>query len=149
MGSCFKACCSRYPGSRYITFNALQLRTRSGWDCLEGRKKCKEIYCRPNCRSWYEFPSPLIRSDTNNIGCFVDSCRKCPECSVDDIQYCSGKREGGFPGLVNTYGSPLLDVEKHTKGFLHHRALFLTLLRGLFSRNCRDSRFCLEYSSRT
>ncbi|KAJ3337534.1 hypothetical protein HDU91_001467, partial [Kappamyces sp. JEL0680] len=56
--------------------------------------------------------------DAVGVGCFVDSCRKCPECTHPDalIQYCSGTRQGDFPGLVGTYGAPLLDVEKHTKG---------------------------------
>ncbi|KAJ3197177.1 hypothetical protein HK101_005456 [Irineochytrium annulatum] len=56
--------------------------------------------------------------DTVGVGCFVDSCRTCDECTHEEklIQYCSGKREGGFPGLVGTYGAPVVDGTGHTFG---------------------------------
>ncbi|KAJ3133408.1 hypothetical protein HK101_004463, partial [Irineochytrium annulatum] len=55
---------------------------------------------------------------TVGVGCFVDSCRKCEECTCPEalIQYCSGKREGGLPGLVETFGSAVLDGTDHTYG---------------------------------
>ncbi len=39
--------------------------------------------------------------DRVGVGCFVDSCRECPECRGGDEQYCSG---GGMVGTYNAVG---------------------------------------------
>jgi alcohol dehydrogenase (NADP+) len=54
------------------------------------------------------------KGDLVGVGCFVDSCRKCPECTRQLVQYCSGPRYKGT-GPVNTYGHPD-QQEGHTKG---------------------------------
>jgi uncharacterized zinc-type alcohol dehydrogenase-like protein len=54
------------------------------------------------------------KGDIVGVGCFVNSCRKCPECTKDLVQYCSGPRYKGT-GPVNTYGHPD-EHEGHTKG---------------------------------
>ncbi|KAI8908354.1 alcohol dehydrogenase [Gorgonomyces haynaldii] len=54
--------------------------------------------------------------DVVGVGCFVNSCRNCDECKQGLIQYCSGKRDGGLPGLVGTYGAKVLDGTSHTHG---------------------------------
>ncbi|KAJ3020150.1 UNVERIFIED_CONTAM: hypothetical protein HDU68_010324 [Siphonaria sp. JEL0065] len=47
--------------------------------------------------------------DVAGVGCFVDSCRSCIECSDELIQYCVN-------GTKGTYGSPLTDGTSHTMG---------------------------------
>lgn len=54
--------------------------------------------------------------DTVGVGCFIGSCGTCPECKDSLIQYCSGKREGGLPGLIETYGAQLSDGTGHSMG---------------------------------
>ncbi|KAI9344562.1 NADP-dependent alcohol dehydrogenase C [Obelidium mucronatum] len=49
------------------------------------------------------------KGDTAGVGCFVDSCRSCKECTQELIQYCS-------KGTTGTYGSPLTDGTGHTFG---------------------------------
>ncbi|KAI8842238.1 NADP-dependent alcohol dehydrogenase C [Chytriomyces cf. hyalinus JEL632] len=46
---------------------------------------------------------------TVGVGCFVDSCRECKECSDDLIQYCA-------KGVTGTYGAPVKDGTGHTHG---------------------------------
>ncbi|KAJ3261671.1 hypothetical protein HK103_004622 [Boothiomyces macroporosus] len=47
--------------------------------------------------------------DAVGVGCFVNSCRECPECKDELIQYCA-------KGVTGTYGSPQSDGTSHTKG---------------------------------
>ena len=68
--------------------------------------------------------------DTVGVGCFVDACMKCEECSKKLIQYCSGTRYKGT-GPVNTYGTPV-ESEGHTKGIF---MLKKVVTRSLLSSN--------------
>ncbi|KAJ3085305.1 hypothetical protein HK100_009093 [Physocladia obscura] len=47
--------------------------------------------------------------DTVGVGVFVDSCRKCDECTRDLVPYCA-------KGVIQTYGSPVNDEIGHTLG---------------------------------
>jgi len=55
--------------------------------------------------------------DKVGVGCFVDSCRTCPECKEGIDQYCSGgKLDDGTPAHKMTYGTPVSDGTSHTYG---------------------------------
>ncbi len=49
--------------------------------------------------------------DRVGVGCFVDSCRDCPECKAGEEQYCSNG------GTVWTYGSPGRDGKSTDGGY--------------------------------
>jgi Zn-dependent alcohol dehydrogenase len=49
------------------------------------------------------------------VGCFVDSCRTCPNCRLGDEQYCLGDGKGG---AVRTMGRILCP---HTVHALMHQ----------------------------
>jgi uncharacterized zinc-type alcohol dehydrogenase-like protein len=49
--------------------------------------------------------------DRVGVGCFVDSCRECPECLAGEEQYCS------TGGTVWTYGSPGRDGKSTDGGY--------------------------------
>jgi alcohol dehydrogenase (NADP+) len=49
--------------------------------------------------------------DRVGVGCFVDSCRKCPQCIAGEQQYCTN------PGMVGTYNSTGRDGEPTQGGY--------------------------------
>jgi uncharacterized zinc-type alcohol dehydrogenase-like protein len=52
--------------------------------------------------------------DTAGVGCMVDSCRNCDECTAGDQQYCSGAG-----GCVTTYGTTGQPESKIPGGMTH------------------------------
>lgn len=49
--------------------------------------------------------------DRVGVGCFVDSCRECPECRAGEEQYCTGG------GMVGTYNATGRDGERTQGGY--------------------------------